>query len=486
MKKATGILFLIVFGFSFSSCVKVNEDLTGQPTSDKFFQTITDFQSYIAGAYSPLFHDNFTFDGDYAFICEAGAEDIDHHITRWKGFEELNINEVSNPDEITNPLWNGSYSSISIANTLLGIADTSSISKELIDPVVGEAKFLRGLNYFFLVRWFGQVPILTDSNTLQATTLEQSSVENIYNFIVNDLKDAQNRLPQVQTDPSKPTKGAAAALLAKVYLFMAGFPLNQTDKYALAQAQAQQVMDMAAYQLDPNFSDIMNWDNRKTNPEFIFTLYANSQSGSGTNVHMCSRPATNGEGGWGDWATDSRFYQEFPAGARRDATFYTTMIDGTDWSMTNYGNPFPSKYRNAGPNSNFFIGPPVSYVGDGYSPLLRYADVLLMYAEAANQAENGPSSAAYAAINQVRARAGLPDLTPGLSKDNFDQAVISERNWELAFEHNRWFDLCRKHIVKDAMQSWYPNSVIDDHNYLLPKPLIALNLMKGVHQNPGY
>lgn len=471
---------------AFAGCVKVKENLTGQPTSDKFFHNIEDFQSYISGAYAPIFQDNFTFEGDYAFIAEAGAEDIYHRIGRWRGFEEINVKQVSNPDEIVRPLWNGAYSSISISNTLVGLADTSKIERNLLNPIIGEARFLRALNYFFMVRWFGEVPLLTEKNTIEATTLPQSSVANIYDFIVADLIAAEGFLPATQTSANKPTKGAASALLAKVYLTMAGFPLNQTAKYALAKEQATKVMNMGIYSLNTNFSDLWNWNNRLTNRELIFTLYANSQSGGGSQLHMVSRPGTNSEQGWGDWGTDKRFYAQFPNGPRKDASFYTTMIDGTNFINTNFANPFVAKYRNAGPRSNFFTGPPASDKADGYSPILRYADVLLIYAEAANQAEGSPSTAAYDAIDKVRVRAGLAKLPTGLSKDDFDKAVLAERNWELAFEHNRWFDLCRRQLVKDALGTWYPQASITNNNYLLPKPITALQLMKGLRQNPGY
>ncbi|MCS2953957.1 RagB/SusD family nutrient uptake outer membrane protein [Bacteroides thetaiotaomicron] len=117
--------------------------------------------------------------------------------------------------------------------------------------------------------------------------------------------------------------------------------------------------------------------------------------------------------------------------------------------------------------------------------MLRYADVLLIYAEAANLAEGSPSKAAYDAINEVRERAGLTKLS-GLTPAQFDKAVLDERNWELAFECNRWFDLCRRHILKETLEAYYPEAKIDDHNYLLPKPSDQMTIMTGIVQNPGY
>ncbi len=124
-------------------------------------------------------------------------------------------------------------------------------------------------------------------------------------------------------------------------------------------------------------------------------------------------------------------------------------------------------------------------VADGFYCLLRYADVLLIYAEAANKADGSPSKKAYDAINAVRERAGLEGLA-GLSPEAFDQAVLDERNWELAFECNRWFDMCRRHIVAEVVNKYFPDVVVSENNYLLPKPADQLSIMLGVTQNPGY
>ena len=122
--------------------------------------------------------------------------------------------------------------------------------------------------------------------------------------------------------------------------------------------------------------------------------------------------------------------------------------------------------------------------------LNRYSEVLLIYAEAANMAEGKPSTAALAAINLVRRRAGgnnqtlYPDLQAGMSQQAFDDAVIAERAWELAFENKRWFDLVRKELVVKVNKALYPN--VSEKNMLIPKPQKEVDLIKGLKQNPGY
>lgn len=480
-KSFVGLLALMLS----TSCADLTENLTGQPTGDKFFQTLTDFNSFITGAYNPLI---LLYGTDMPYAASAGAEDVNTPVIRWKGFEQVNINTVGNPDEVTSELWNSYYTSISACNTLIRIiSENTKLSAVELLPIDGEARFLRAFNYFQLVRWFGEVPLLTEENQNNAAKEPQASVASIYELIVSDLKSAEETLPSTHEDASRPSSWAAKALLAKVYLSMAGFPLNNTSCYALARDKAYEVISEDIYSLEKDFSQLWLWSNRKTNSEFIFALYASSDNGTGSYIHQAVRPSDHDENGWADWTGDKRFLETFPVGdnSRLKGTFYTRMIDGESWENTNLAQPYVGKYRDAGPKSGGYYGKATANKADGFFCMLRYADVLLIYAEAANQAEGRPSKAAYDAINEVRERAGLGKLSD-LTTSQFDKAVLDERNWELAFECNRWFDLCRRHILKESAQVYYPDAVIDDHNYLLPKPSDQMTIMTGIVQNPGY
>lgn len=468
-------------------CADLSEDLTGQPTSDKFFKTIVDFNSYISGAYTPLVK---LYGEDAPYVACAGAEDVCTPVVRWKGFEQVNINTVGNPEEVTDILWNNCYSSISACNTTIElVAQNTNLTAEELSPIDGEAKFLRAFGYFQLVRWFGEVPLLTEANQKNASVEPQAAIADIYKQIVVDLQSAETTLPSKREDRTRPTSWTAKSLLAKVYLTMAGFPLNDTSCYALARDKAGEVINEKVYSLERHFFDLWLYDNRQTNSEFIFTLYGNSISRTGGYQFRATRPDANGEGGWADWTSDSRFFDMFPKGdgSRVKGTFYLTMIDGTPWEQTNTAQPYVGKLRDAGPASGGYYNAPIGsgQNADGFYCMLRYSDILLIYAEAANLAEGSPSQKAYDALNEVRRRAGLPELS-GLTAKQFDDAVLDERNWELAFECNRWFDLCRRYLLKEKLSPWYPESTIDDHNYLLPKPNDQLMIMAGVKQNPGY
>lgn len=480
---AISILSMLMF----SSCVDLDEDLSGQPTPDKFFKTLADFQSYIAGAYTPLVA---IYGSDAPYVASAAGEDVNTSVIRWKGFEQANVNLVGSPDDITIVLWSNYYTSISTCNTMLNIINTSSLDYELLKPIEGEARFLRAFNYFQMVRWFGELPILTEENQSNASFEEQSSVEAIYDFIIADLKIAEEILPDRQESRSKPDKYTAKALLAKVYLTTAGFPLNKTGNYTLARDKAKEVIDdenIHAYDLEPTFKNLWLFENRLSNNEFMFTVYADADNGLKSYLHRAIRPWDGDEGGWGDWESDKRFLAQFPIGdnSRVDGTFYLTMRDGTPWQETSNAQPYVGKYRDGGPKTGGYYGKAVSNNADNFFPLIRYSDVLLIYAEAANLSEGSPSAQAYEAINRVRVRAGLENLS-GLNKDQFDKAVLNERNWEFAFEVNRWFDICRRHMLKEVIGTLYPNTTIDDHNYLMPKPYQQLSIMKGIKQNPGY
>ncbi len=464
----------------FSAC-NLDEDLTGQPTTDKFFGTLADFNSFIAGAYTPLYA---IYGSDAPYVATAGGEDVNvQSVVRWRGIDRADFNAVTNPDEITDVLWNNTYASISACNTLVELVDANTkLAPDDLRPIAGEARFLRALGYFNMVRWFGKVPLLTEHNQAMASEEPEAEISAIYDYIVGELTAAESMLPAQVENPSKPSSAAASALLAKVYLTMAGFPLYKEECHALARDKAAQVMT-AGYSLNNDFLGLWFFANRYTNPEMIFTLYASSDAGTGGYINRAVRPVA--EGGWADWTSDRRFMETFPTGSRFDGTFYLTFNDGSSWESADVAEPYVTKLRDGGPKAGDFYGSSVANLADGFYCLLRYADVLLIYAEAANKAEGAPSKEAYGAINEVRRRAGLDPLA-GLSHDEFDRAVLNERNWELAYECNRWFDMCRRHIVAETVKAYYPDAQVSDNNYLLPKPTDQLSIMTGVTQNPGY
>lgn len=439
-----------------------------------FFTSESEFEAAITGALRPLYAGYEGWDYGYPLILCSGAEDVRSDADIFSNLDRLNANS----QELTiTVMWKVLYQSISNVNAIIGnLGNARNISEKRLGELEGQAKFIRALNFFFLVRWFGEVQLTTFENQGDVENLPQASVDEIYASIVADLKDAESKLPDIFEEKGRPTKGAAKALLAKVYLTMAGWPLKDVSKYAEARDKAKEIMDSGSYTLESNFADLWMEVNKLTNSEFIFAFYGSIASDgiSGSHMHIASRHWGNGEGGWGDFYSEARFFKVFPNGPRKDATFTSVFADGTSWEEAGV-QPHIAKYRDAGDTINDD--------GEGFNVVLRYADVLLMYAEAANMAEGGPSQVALDAINEVRQRSGLSELPSGMSQNEFDVAVIEERNWELAFEANRWFDLVRKEMVVQVNQNIHPN--VSEHNRLLPKP--EAQLLPGIlEQNLGY
>ncbi len=490
-------MILLVFGFLIiQSCVKLEEETPGQLTTDSLYKTQTDFETAVIGLYSPLFGDYAAFDFDWPLIMTAGGEDIDSEAGIFKNFDELRVDPASSSIAT---MWKALYKSINNANVILGNLDKSEFSGEALGHIEGQARFMRAFCYFYLTRWFGEIQVITYENQGESNTVAQSSFREIYDFIVADLKIAEEKLPASFSEIGRTTKGAAKGLLAKAYLTMGGWPLEDASQFALARDKAREVMDMGVYQLENDFAELWKAENKFSNSEFIFILQGISSAGAAnaSHLHIASRPIA--DNGWGDFYTEERFLNAFPKGPRKEASFRLTFHDGSTWDENNVpgggpGHPFIAKYRNAG-------GPCVSQVpgnicledGDGFFPALRYADILLIYAEAANLAGGSPFPEAIEAVNQVKRRAAGEDIfTPntdvdlpnGISSTAFDEAVLAERNWELAFEGKRWFDLVRRKMVVEVNSAIHGG--VTETDRLLPKPTLQVDLSEGLQQNDGY
>ena len=476
---------------SLNGCQKLDETPESTISPVNLYKTDADFNAAINGAIKTWFSGYGAFDFNNALLLSAGAEDVTSRPTasNLKMYDEFkpDVNGFSAYQE-----WSLLYKSINLCNLIVdGLGKPNSVSQANRDSYEGQARYMRALAYFNLTRWFGEIPIITVENQLMADQAGQATVAQVYQLITDDLKAAENKLPASFTEKGRPTRGAAKALLAEAYLTMAGWPLKDATKYALARDKAKEVMDANTYSLVSNYGDLWKSSNKITNSEFIFAFYGNSSASyiEGSHLHVASRPGE--EGGWDDMMSEARFFNAFPAGPRKDATFHTVFTDAahTTWQNSNVHQPYMAKYRDAGAAATA-NGPVASFDGDGFFVMNRYAEVLLTYAEAANMAEGSPSPTALETINLVRRRAGgnnqtlYPDLPTGMSKQAFDTAVLAERAWELAFENKRWFDLVRREKVVEVNQALYPN--VSARNQLIPKPQKEVDLVKGLKQNTGY
>jgi starch-binding outer membrane protein, SusD/RagB family len=468
------LIALIVFA---SACKKLEEQPISSVTPAKFGNSVLQIEAAYAGSM------NYLWDYWSGYGYAYGPFINDDQLTGG----DLNI-APDNADD----LWNRHYSALLNINNALGSIKKGNIkgeTQETVDALDAEGKFLRAHNYFMLVRMFGGVPLITeDTPDPIQFPMAKASIAEVYALIVSDLTFASAKLPESWSGaPGKPTSGAAKSMLAKVYLAMATYPLNDATNYQKAADMALQVMQSGTYALVDSVVDVFSLAN-KYGPEMIWS-YNSTYDDIATDPEIWTT-SDYYDGGWGDAAVDTAFERMWPDQKRKEAYLFT------DWKGVHYTDfpeqtPFCKKF--------FFYITPDDF--NGYSsimnyPILRYADVLLIYAEAANMANNGPTQAAVDAINMVierangfKVNAGHPLMTTGMTKEAFDAAVIQERNWELMFENcDRWFDICRKRILDDPKVTVRAedrvNFSIDD--YLFPIPETDLRLNKLLEQNPGY
>jgi len=390
-------------------------------------------------------------------------------------------------------LWNQHYIALNNINGVLKAVKLGSITnsdeQSEIPGLLGQARYLRAFNYFTLVRLFGDIPLITEDTPDPVTNpiSERTPIADVYALIVGDLEFAIDNLP-VGNSP-KPSRGAAQALLAKVYLTMATAPLNETANYAKARDVAKALIDEGMYSLVPDVFEVFSPEN-KFGPENIWS-YNSTEDDQNTDPQIWTPGIMDG---WGDASLDLLWAENWlaarPNEPRQDA-YLILEYDGVPWTDFDEAKPFVGKYVMP------YI-PQEEYDAESSTanmPILRYADVLMMYAEAANMAEGGPSAEAYNAINMVRRRANkvpldIPnpaiDLAGGLSKADFDKAVIEEREFELVFEFDRWYDIIRKRLLVELTTKYHPENLgnVSDDDYLYPIPDYDAKLLGS--QNPGY
>jgi hypothetical protein len=505
---------------------------------NNLYKTQSDAESALTGLYGILQSWSF-FKAPYLF-----SEDADHdHIVGpvWN----FSSQGAGNYDQYwgISSMWQGLYNISAQVNTLLqrvpGITFTSDSVK---NQVLGEAYFFRGWSYYNLVRLWGAVPVRLDNVSIGSVDKARSSVADVYKQVIADLSKADSLLP-VKTSPfvratGTITQGTAKALLAKVYLTMAsgaatgtvtvrggtdnayytytkdvvaGYEgMDSKSLFTKARDKALEVINSGLYSLAPNYMALWGRTN-KNNPEMIWEFQTQDNGNYGTYLqYWYSAPWYGGTSYM--WMAqnlydsyqqqDQRglngvFHQYFMYGAwmyypLRDSSLYTSVPGGfTAKFYTSYSHPFTKKYwigtateiGNAATSTN-------GGLRDVDFPMLRYADVLLTYAEAANEVNGGPGSDAYGALNKVRERSSEAD-TSGLNQQQFRSLVLEERGKEFYQENNRRFDLIRWGIFMQVMnQVGTMENVIKTRskkNLLFPIPQAEINANKLIGgNNPGW
>ncbi|MDR0873298.1 MAG: RagB/SusD family nutrient uptake outer membrane protein [Prevotellaceae bacterium] len=469
---------ILALALSFTACEDwTTEQTPGTTKLEDFFTSGEAAIFSVNGAYVPLqWEYNKTFYSEW-FIGDVvsddalkGGQTIDDMASV---YDMENFKTINNNDFLLD-FYRGQYQGISRCNLALQeipkMSPDTIMTAEIQSRLIGELKFLRALYYFRLVRVFGDIP-LVDKPILSSAEWKQSytPAAQVYNFIINDLQDANKYLwkksKYTAADLGRATKGAAQAMLLKANLY--------THNYPEAKKWGDSIIASNEYHLIDNYANNFTLEG-ENGAESVFEIQytvdptSDYNEGNGftrgtfTTILVRSRSSNLG-GGWGFNKPTQNLYDEFETGdPRRDAA----ILNPHDTLITNPNEEIylGSRYLNRKYGMYDAGGQPITLTHESRGPLnnkvIRYADVLLMYAEACT--ETNDLAAAKNALEQVRARArgaesilpAFPYLSYADNQADLRKAVRHERRVELAMEGHRWFDLCRWGVAKEVMNAY--------------------------------
>jgi len=485
----------------------LTEDPKSFVTSDAFFKTEADLKSAVMATYSPMRSNNL-FNGWPWLSLELASDQvrIDH--------DEPNL-ETSGPDFLfysagsrgVTVAWRELYNMVYRANLVLANADRVQqwTTPALKDTYLAEAKFLRGYAYLWLTKLYDDVPLLLTLADHANLDVPRTPVEQVHQQIIKDLTDAEAVLPAKwgSTDRGRAPRGAAQMALADLYLWRASF-MQQSAEWQNASDWARKVIDSGDWGLSADYISTFLPSN-KGNREMIFYV-----AGSGVDVRSSTGWLVNfyyprdfglsTGGGWGaGHPTDWHYNQYQPGDYRHDAGYRTggCRWDGTCVTAFKDG-PLPWKYR---PTNNGSDGGRC----DVDIPLYRYAEALLIYAEAQNELGNAGLAVQYLNMIRARARNGTgtenrsspADYAGAIDQAAVRDAIFAERDLELAHEAKRWFDLVRR-TSEPGQDGYWATSLHDhdrnswvmqpiaDYKRRWPVPQSERDLNPALTQNPGY
>lgn len=467
--------------------------------TENYWNTESDAISAINGAYQPLQWPKlynmriWTTDiwANNSIVGAGGGTD---------GIETVDIaNFVTTTDNAAAlDVWRGPSPGILRANLVIEHVPNMNINADVKNRVIGEAKFLRGLYYFILVQLFGDVPLITVGQTpdddLRPT---RTSKELVYAQIIQDLEEASNLLPDrlqyASKDVGRASKGAALGLLAKVHLTRGEFdkviPLCES-------------INNLQYKLNSDYSDNFSIATENSQESLFevqylgktsFSFWDNENQSSWLSTFMGPRNSNFVAGAYGWNQPTEEFVSSYEAGdLRKDKTIL--YVGGPTFD----GNAYQANYSVTGYNVRKFLVTKTESPDYDTNPLnfpvLRFADVLLMWAEALNEVGRTSDAQAVATdinnggpLNRVRLRAGLNNVT-GLSQADLRAAIRHERRMELAFEGHHWFDIIRYdngNYAVDYFHSLGKTNATTKH-LLLPIPQKEIEANPNLTQNFGY
>lgn len=526
MKKIFYILLTILIG-SASSCKKF---LDTKPTDFlspvNYYDTAEKLNYALDGVYDILGQRGVY--GD-ALISRMGTE-ADEGFYAISTFSGPQVYNHSTSDSYVTTLWQLLYDGINRANILIDNINKPTMDENARRNILGQAKFLRAYYYFLLVSNWGDVPLtLTPTSSANNTSVARTPAAEVYKTIISEMTEAE---PMVQTATQvgfggRVNRSAIDGILARVCLYMAGNPIKDVSKYKEALTWSEKVINSGEHSLNPSYQQVFInyaqdlYDIKESIWEVEFwgnTSGIYREGGRvGINTGIANSFTSNNTVGYvyGFIQTTAKLFNSYAStDLRRDWAIgpWRFVSQGTvrqNWSATQIYERYCGKWR----REYEVVTPKSTNDSPENFPLLRYSDVLLMYAEAENQV-NGPTAAAYNAINQVRRRAygklvaGATNITagdvpPGLTQAEFTDYIKAERSRELCFEGLRKGDLIRWGVLGSTMKALATeitataptalkyaatagNNIQEPRHLLLPVPAYEMGVNPLLVQNPGW
>lgn len=524
MKKITGLLVIMIC-MTGMSCKKLLETTpTDFSSPEQYYATEQQLNEALAGIYSSL-----TTDGTYSLYLSLflahGSDEAFYKVNTVT--TNAMVYDHNPADVYVDATWRDLYKGINRANYLLANINKPAMDETKRNVIKGEALFLRAFMYFHLVSNWGDVPLLLDPTTdSRDAGRERTPQKEVYDQILQDMTTARELVNGYAENggPVHISKTAIAGMLARVCLKMAGEPLKDITKYNDARKWASEVIQSGLHKLNTDYKQVFinetadRYDNQYNEVLWEIEFYGNN-SGSlkmgGRFVNYATTLNTDAAAGYAYeriGATGMLYKMYDAADLRRDWCIAPYSFKGNKGTEEVMKAPADIYSRSCGKWRRKYesVLPRNTDYGPTNFPVIRYADVLLMFAEADNEINGAPSAAAYQAINEVRRRAYgklLPYATnpeeadlKGLSKETFRKELQNERARELAFEALRKADLIRWGIFIDVMKATgnditqnapaalkyaargYTN-VAEKHK-LLPVPSLEMSVNKSMEQNP--
>jgi len=500
------------------SCKKfLVEEPFSLKTPSELLQTESSAQAFVIGLYDKLSNtpNSRSFSAGLLVVANFGTDDFAGKGNTSQAYADYMNYTYTSSEETLDLIWKNFYAGINQASDIINNIPSSPLSDASKNKYGAEAKFMRAFFYFYFVRMFGGVPLITTATTSldpNAFNTKRASIQEVYNQIIKDLKEAAPMLPEVsQTPAGRATRGAALAMLTKVYLTMASYGkyksvagyewVNVPEAFTNAVSTGQQVLAIPDYALLSDYGSIFEVPT-ENNPETIFSVQfegSSKVSGKGGGLANLFAPASNGDinlsrGGQNNARPTQNLINKYATGDTRKTRnivnfSYKGCVEvpgATTLALT-----YAGKFRK-----------PCGFDGQHFSdpinlPLFRLADVMLMVAEADAELNNGAATArALKLVTDLRVKRYLSTVVPSAPTGNFLDFIFDERSRELCYEGQRWFDLVRTGRLINAVKSTLlsvstttaPANIQPKH-YLYPIPLneILNNAAIDVtDQNPGY